>query len=125
MKFKVTRNIRPNMFGKITGSTTLAGTKACPYDIEWLIDEIVSINYFGVKDDERMQEVRDFLLEQLKVLEVNNGYSVNDDGGVLALLIERVPEETTLADVFMEELKEHGLWTVILLIDLRNNYNKI
>ena len=72
MKFKVTRNIRPNMFGKITGSTTLAGTEDCPYDIEWLIDEIVSINYFGVKDDEKMQEVRDFLLEQLKVLEVNS-----------------------------------------------------
>ena len=26
--------------------------------------------------------------EQPKVLEVNNGYSVNDDGGVLALLIK-------------------------------------
>ncbi len=108
MKFKVTSRIRPNMFGRITGSTTLAGTKDCPYDIEWLLDEITSINYYGVDDKEKMKDVREFLYEQLKALEVNQGYSVNDDGGNLSMLILKVPEETTLADVLREVFNEYN-----------------
>lgn len=50
MKFKVTSNIKPNMFGRIQGSVTLAGTGNCPYDIEWLIDKIVAIHYFDIED---------------------------------------------------------------------------
>lgn len=109
MKFKVTRNIRPNMFGRIQGSVTLAGSGDCPYDIEWIIDEIVALHYFDIEDKRLIKEKRKYLLESLKSLEINKGYSIGNKHGKLALLILRVPAETTLADVFMEELKEYDL----------------
>ena len=58
MKFKVTRNIKPNMFGRISGSVTLAGNKDCPYNIEWLIDELITIGYSDIKDKKVLKQKR-------------------------------------------------------------------
>ncbi len=109
MKFKVTTNIKPNMFGRINGSITLAGNGDCPYDIEWLIDQILAIGYFDVVDKKVIKEKRKYVLDSLKALEVNRGYSIGNRSGQLAMLVLRVKDDTKFEDVLREELKEYDL----------------
>lgn len=100
----MTRNIKEGMFGKVNGSVTLAGDGDCPYDITWLINQIIQVGYSDVNDKAILKEKRQYLLESLSGLEINKGYSIADNNGKLKLLILRVKDDTTFADVLENEL---------------------
>lgn len=97
MKFKVTYNVRPNMFGKPEGTQTIMSDDgSSPYTIDECLNKII---FPTIKDKDILEFQKRKLLEVLEKFPVGASIGIGFKNINGLIYVERLDDSTTIVDL--------------------------